>query len=111
MRFSIGKPNQREYHACRDLQGEHIWCCNAALVQAAQTESPGSPQPSPLALGKPSRTRDLRGIPNLTTNPRPQAAAGASGVGLARPPHPGTASAAPRLSTDAPVKATGTATS
>lgn len=69
MRFSIGKPNQREYHACRDLQGEHIWCCDATLVQAAQTESPGSPQPSLLALGKLSPNGRSQGDPQPARQP------------------------------------------
>lgn len=106
MQFSIGKPNQREYPACCDLQGKHIWCCIAPLIQAPQTKSPGFPKPSPLALGKLSFVRDLRGIPNLLAKPQPQAVASVTTTGVARPPRLGMASAAPRVSTDALVKAT-----
>lgn len=92
VKFSIGKLNRCEYQTCCDLQGKHTWCCNAPLIQAFQTKSPRFPKASSLALGKLSVVGDLRGM-YRQGDPKPA-------------PHPSTASAAPRVSTDAPVKPT-----
>ena len=43
----IGTPDQRECHACRDPQGKHTRCRDAAPVQAFQTQHLGFQRPAP----------------------------------------------------------------